>query len=255
MELLAPGNILQNLYFTERINKLKPKTFCEIGSGNGHLSKILLNMGLTGKGYDLNESACDNNRLLNKEFIDSKKYAVYNEDFLSNTTGEKYDFIFSCMVIEHLDEDLLNKYFDFCKKAVTATGTIAVFVPANMTFWNIEDIIAGHFKRYSFQDFRDIAGKHKLVINDMAGLNYPISNWLFALSNKLVKKSEGYKENLSMQEQTILSGNRDIKFKTKFPWYTAIVLNKVAMYPFHILQKMNRNNEKSQVIYCEFKNA
>src|SRR4051794_28461526 len=103
MEILAPGNILQNLYFEERIKKLKPKTFCEIGSGNGHLSKILLDMGLSGKGYDLNDSACENNAALNKKYIDGGQYAVFNKDVFTENTTAKYDFIFSCMVIEHLD--------------------------------------------------------------------------------------------------------------------------------------------------------
>lgn len=255
MSILAPGNILQNLYIKGRIRSIKPATFCEIGSGNGHVSRILLEMGLTGKGYDLNESACENNAELNSKYIQEKKYSVSNGDFLAERSGEKYDFIFSCMVIEHLDDPTLEKYFQRCKEVLAPGGTIAVFVPANMSYWGIEDEIAGHFKRYTFKDFKDIAGRFNIDIRDMAGLTYPISNWLFKLSNKLVSKNEGYKSSLSMQEQTVLSGNRDIKFKTSFPWYTGVILNPVVMYPFHILQRMNRNNESSMVIYCEFKNS
>lgn len=252
MTILPPGNILQNLYFKERIRALTPGTFCEIGSGNGHVSHILLSMGLSGKGYDLNKSACDNNAARNKAYIDSGKYQVYNADFLKENTGEQFDYVFSCMVIEHLDEATLNAYFEKCKQLLTQNGTMAVFVPSSMKHWGIEDEIAGHYKRYSFSDFETIAKQYGLRITDMAGLTYPVSNWLFGLSNKLVKKGEGYKENLSMQEQTVLSGNRDTKFKTSFPWYTGVILNELVMYPLHILQKMNRKKDDALVIYCEF---
>jgi hypothetical protein len=44
---LPPGNILQQLYLKERVNFYKNKyqyrKFLEIGSGNGHISYVLLN--------------------------------------------------------------------------------------------------------------------------------------------------------------------------------------------------------------------
>ncbi len=253
MAELAPGNILQKMYLKERIAQLHPKTFCEIGSGNGYLSKLFLDKGMSGRGYDLNESACKNNTELNQQYINNKQYTVTCGDFFDSVSGAQFDYIISCMVIEHLDQDMVNKYFENCKKALTSNGVLAVFVPANMKYWGIEDVIAGHFKRYSFDDFKDIAKKNSLTISDIAGLNFPISNWLLRLSNYLVKKNEGYKEEMTMQEQTVLSGNRNVKFKTSFPWYFKLILNDVTMYPFHLMQKMNKNNSKSMVIYCEFK--
>ncbi len=69
MRVLPPGSILQNLYLKERIRKSNWKNFIEIGSGNGFLSNILLQNGLFGKGFDLNSSACENNRLLKDIYI------------------------------------------------------------------------------------------------------------------------------------------------------------------------------------------
>ncbi|MGZ3861854.1 MAG: class I SAM-dependent methyltransferase [Bacteroidia bacterium] len=253
MAEIAPGSILQRMYFKRRITPAQYRTFCEIGSGNGILSNILLQKGLTGVGYDLNESACKNNNELNKDFIGNNKYKVYNENFITDSSENKYDLIYSCMVIEHLDEETVNRYFEACKKKLNAGGTILVLVPSAMKYWGIEDEIAGHFKRYEFEDLRKIADQHGLKINDLAGLTYPVSNWLFGLSNRIVSKNEGHKKNLSMQEQTVQSGNRGVKFKTEYPWYFKLFLNEITMLPFYWLQRISKNNPKSMVLYCEYK--
>lgn len=253
MEEIAPGSILQRMYFSKRVNPNVYKNFCEIGSGNGILSNLLLSKGLIGKGYDLNASACDNNKSRNAEFISTGKYQVVNGDFLLEKEQQIYDFIFSCMVIEHLDDNAVNEYFEACKRSISPNGTIAVFVPASMKYWGIEDEIAGHYKRYEFKDLNNIAELHKLKINEISGLTYPLSNWLFSLSNRIISKSEGHKKDLSMQEQTVLSGNRGVKFKTVFPWYFKLFLNPVVLYPFYILQRIFKKHPHNMVIYCEFK--
>jgi SAM-dependent methyltransferase len=251
MIVLPPGNILQNLYVRERLKKLKPKSFCEIGSGNGHISRIFLEKNIPGIAYDLNTSACRNNTALNKKYINTGMYQVINDNFFQHIGKKTFDLIISCMVIEHFAPEAVDQYFSVCKNALNVGGSIVILVPAGMKYWGVEDQIAGHFKRYSFHDFQQIAKTHNLRIVNMSGLTFPVSNILLRLSNKLVSANENYKRDLSRQEQTLLSGNRDVKFKTSFPRYLKILLNEVTMYPFHLLQKMNKRNSNSMVIYCE----
>lgn len=59
-----------------------------------------------------------------------------------------------------------------------------------MKYWNIEDEIAGHMKRYEIKDIQDLTKKYKLKINHLASLNYPLSNWLFSLSNYIIRIKE-----------------------------------------------------------------
>jgi 2-polyprenyl-3-methyl-5-hydroxy-6-metoxy-1,4-benzoquinol methylase len=251
MEEIAPGSILQRMYFKRRIRKKEYKTFCEIGSGNGILSEFLLKSGLAGRGYDLNKSACDNNELRNKAFIHQGSYSVKCDDVLSNPPPEKFDMIISSMVIEHLTDADVEKYFKMCKEHLNPDGRIIVFVPASQRYWGIEDEIAGHFRRYEFDDFKKIAAANTLEINDLCGLTFPLSNILFPVSNYLVKKSESSKRSLSKQEQTILSGNREVKFKTTYPTVLKIFLNEMVLYPLYLLQRIFKNHSSSMVIYCE----
>ena len=251
---LPPGNILQYIYLKERLDSLKTKSlksFIEVGSGNGNVSKILLDKGFTGVGFDLNESACENNNERNGDYIKNGDYKVFNEDFILKEQDYKVDIVISCMVIEHMAADVLHDYFIKCKEVLNENGYIIIFVPSSMSHWGIEDEIAGHIKRYEFKDFKDFSKKYNLNINNLAGLTYPVSNIVFGISNRLIKNNESSKLNLSQKEKTIYTGNRKVKYKTTFPKVLNIILNPVILYPFHLLQKVFKNNKNNLVIYGE----
>lgn len=251
---LPPGNILQYLFLKERLNRYRgigKKSFIEIGSGNGNVSEIFLKKGFEGIGFDLNESACANNRKHNQSFIDSGKYAVNNENFITSNQFLKADIVISCMVIEHMPEELLDQYFKKCHEVLNDGGIIISLVPSSMKHWGIEDEIAGHIKRYEFHDFNLMATKYHLQVKRLTGLTYPLSNVVFGISNSLVKKNESDKLKLSQQEKTVYTGNRDVQYKTTFPKVFNLILNPIAMYPFHVLQKMFGKNKNNLVIYGE----
>lgn len=250
---IAPGSILQRIFIKERLNKLgvKGKFFIDVGSGNGYNSRGLLQMGMTGIGIDLNESACQKNKVLNQIYIQNNQYEVVCGNFFSFTPPKKVDIIFSSMVIEHFPDELVEQYFSYAKDILQKNGKIITIVLGSMKHWGIEDNIAGHFRRYSFENFQQIAKKHTLKINKISGLTYPLSNILFPISNYLVTRKEKHKLSLSAQEQTILSGNREVLFKTDYPLWMEIILNEYTLLPFHVLQKIFSHHPYSMVIYCE----
>ena len=131
---LAPGNVLQNLYIKKRLNKyVKPSMkFVELGAGNGNISKILLDNGLIGVGYDLSDVACSLNYEKNKTYIDANRYQVKNEDFFDASNSDQVDIIISSHVLEHMPSDLVNCYFEKCKSIIGPEGKIISLVPSNM---------------------------------------------------------------------------------------------------------------------------
>lgn len=134
-------------------------------------------------------------------------------------------------------------------------GVIFIQVPSGMKYWGIEDEIARHIKRYEFKDIDDLSIAANLKVINKVILTYPVSNLLFSLSNRIIKKNESHKLKLSQKERTVYTGNRDVKFKTTFPKYANIILNPVVMYPFHMIQKFFKSSDKSMVIFAEFKNT
>lgn len=251
MKALPPGNILQNIYLKRKLKKRNWSSFIEIGSGNGYLSNILLNHGLVGLGCDLNNSACINNERLNHKFISKGLYKALNLNFLNLEDKNKYDLIISSMVIEHLNEEELNNLISKAKAKLNKNGTLLFFVPSSMKYWGIEDEIAGHIKRYEYEDFEKLANAHNLSIKEIHGLTYPVSNMLFSISNSLVKKAESEKLLLNQKEKTIYTGNRNVPFKTSFPSFLKIILNEFVMMPFHFWQSLNYKNKKALVICAE----
>ena len=250
-----PGTIIQLMFIERRLKKLKKNyfTFLEIGAGNGILSHELLKIGFDGVGVDLNESACKNNSILNASYINTGKYEVVNID-ANSLQNRKFDFIISAMVIEHLEDNDLKALIAKCRELLNPYGRLIFLVPGSMKYWGIEDEIAGHVKRYEFANVHPLADKNGLKVAHMAGLTYPLSNFLFRLSNYLVKKEESDKLMLSQKEKTIYTGNRNVQFKTTFPKILNLVLNPYVMYPFYLLQKFNLKNTNSMVLYFELIN-
>lgn len=256
----APGNILQEMYLKHRLKTIlqnyqdSEASFIEIGSGSGNMSRILLDMGLHGIGFELNEEACRINSIKNEKFIKSNTYKIINENYFAYVGKEFADVIISSHVLEHMLDDDLKKFFNKSYYLLKDKGRIISLVPACMRCWGIEDETAGHYRRFEFQDFINISEEYNLKIINLVGLTYPLSNLVLKLSNYLIKKNESWKKDLSKDEQTKLSssgGAKQVMYKTNFPYWFKYIVNDVTMYPFYILQRVFQKNKSSMVIYCE----
>ena len=249
--LQPPGSILQQIYFRERLKLLNPGTFIEVGCGQGILSKLLLDLGWHGVGFDLNELAIEKALQLNEKSIIQGKYAVYCDNWLETKYQKSADLILSCMVLEHLSEEDEERYFQKCQRLLNPGGLVILFVPGAPKYWGIEDEIAGHYRRYSLGGIAEKLDHLNYSIRHMAGLTYPVSNFLYPLSEFLVARAESKKKRIDMAERTKQSGYRNVFLKTSFPPVLKIILNGFFMYPFHIWQKLNIRNENALVVYVE----
>ena len=243
------------MYVKRRLKPFRGKElfFYEFASGSGDLSRLLLDIGFQGAGFDLNSGACEKNRQKNKKDIDSGRYKVRNENFFETALARSADLVACCMFLEHLPQPDVERFLTVCQRVLRPEGLLVVLVPASAKHWGVEDEIAGHQRRYEFQDFREMAKKAGWRLRHLTGLTYPLSNWLLPFSNRLVRGHEGHLRNLSEQERTVLSGDRQVPFKTVYPDFLRIFLNPVVLYPFYILQRLFRNHPDSLVIYAELK--
>lgn len=249
---LAPGSILQRMHLRSRVRQAsnRSRTFIEIGAGEGGLSQLLLEEGLTGCGYDLNSEACARNHHKNGEAVRSGRYAIHLADFFDHQPATA-DVVVCSMVIEHLPNAQVDLLFRRVASFLRPEGIFCVFVPASPAHWGIEDDIAGHLRRYRLTDFQQLADSAGMIIRDLRGLTYPISNLLLPISNILVRRAESHKIKLSASQRTVDSGARNVAFKTTFPKWIGMLLNEVTLYPFYLWQKMAAQNPSSLVIYCE----
>lgn len=250
--ILPPGTILQQMYFRERMRALPPGRFVEVGAGAGVVSKTLLDLGWSGRAYDLNGESLALAAGLNRAALDAGRYAVQERDWLAAADAEPVDLVVSCMVLEHLADADEARYLRRCRAVLKPGGAGVLIVPGCPDYWGIEDEIAGHFRRYTAEGLQRSIEAQGLRLRHVAGLTYPVSNLLFPLSEFLVRRAERHKLALSPAERTRISGNREVPLKTSFPQPLRLVLNEAVMYPLHLLQKLNRRNPRSLVLYAEF---
>lgn len=251
--IYAPGSILQHMYLRERLSKRSPGRFLEIGSGRGAVTRILLELGWTGVGYDLNPDALAEAKEMNHEFIEAKKIELICADWLSVESSEKFDLIISCFVIEHLDDKQEQSYLEHCSRSTAEDGIVALMVPSSPRHWSLEDEVAGHYRRYDKKDLVEKLAAHGLSCNHIVGLNYPLTNILQPVAQLILRLSR-FKEkvaNKSAHERTMSSGNWKVPMLTTFPWFLSIVLNETVMKPFFFMQKANHDNTNCLVTYVE----
>src|SRR6266513_2550756 len=253
--ILPPGTLLQQMYFKERLRALSRGRFVEVGVGRGGVSKTLLDLGWSGRAYDVKAESLAVAAEVNRAAVSQGRYAVEHRDWLDAADAESVDLVVSCMVLEHLSDADAARCLERCRHVLNPGGSGVLFVPVCPDYWGIEDEIAGHFRRYTFQSLQRSIEAHGLRVRHVAGLTYPASNLLFPVSEFLVRRAERGKLTLSAQERTRLSGNRAVPFKTVFPRVLRVVLNEAVMYPLHLLQKLNARNQRSMVIYAEFSRA
>lgn len=253
MAVLPPGTILQLMYLRERLRKMAPGRFIEIGPGSGEISSLLLELGWSGKGYDLEPRAVER---LNARFSRERaegRYAASHVDYLAlnASPSEQVDLIVSSMVMEHFNDELESQFMRRSHEWLNDGGLLVGLVPGSPAHWGIEDEIAGHCRRYTRAKLHTLATRNGWVIRHLAGLTYPVSNMLLPLSNFLVKRAEGSKTALSPLERTKASGIRNVQFKTSFPNVLSLVLNRHVLLPLHWLQKAFSRSSNTLVLYFE----
>lgn len=253
MNVLPPGTILQLMYLRERLGKLVPGCFIEIGPGSGEVSGLLLELGWRGVAYDLEPRTVERLRRRFSSEISDGRYEAATGDYFASPGGpeNRVDLIISCMVMEHFNDELESTFMRLSHGLLNDGGVMIGLVPASPAHWGIEDDIAGHCRRYMRDDLYTLAKNSGWEILHLAGLTYPVSNILLPLSNFLVRRAEKSKISMSDLEKTKASGIRHVRFKTNFPNILSLVLNRSVLLPLHWLQKAFSCSSNSLVLYFE----
>jgi SAM-dependent methyltransferase len=239
------------MYLARRLALRRPGRFLDVGTGTGEVANALLSRGWSGLGIDRSLDALKINREVNRRFLSDGRYQLVAGDFLDFEPVDRYDLVISMMVLEHLSEERVIEVLRRKTAALAAGGTVAFFVPSSPRHWGIEDEVAGHLRRYSAAGLRRVCAEAGLVVRDLAGLTYPVSNLLLKLSNALVRRSEMGQLSKDLERRTLESGHRSVRLKTNFSPPFRLILNPAVLYPFHLLQLAFRNHPSSLVLYAE----
>lgn len=241
-KLNPPGTFCQLEAIKEMVLASGGKTFLEVGCGDGSLSNVLLESGLDGAGVELSSAAAEIAKTQLNKYIEQGRYEVLSGD-IYDLSPPQADVVVSMMVMEHIEDDL--SFMKRLNKFVKPGGSLVVVVPGRKDHWCLEDELVGHFRRYERFELSDIMNKCGLEQIKVWSASVPVANILFKVSNFLTSRTaaEKNKSSLSKQEQTLTSGIREIPFKTVFPSFFKLILNRNTLYPLLVLQRFFYNTD------------
>lgn len=233
-----PGSWCNYQAVFELLEPCGAKSFVDVGCGKGDLSIRLCKKGMKGIGIDFSLLAIEECKSTMDKYINSGNYQLVFGDVMQlQEKNIQQDVALSLMVMEHIVEDV-----DFIKNIKTIIkpgGHIIVAVPGRMDKWGPEDDTVGHVKRYENYELKQTLQDAGLINVEVWSVAVPIANWLFNLSNFLIRKSGELNkvQSMTMEEQTKTSGVRDIPFKTVFPSWFRLILNKYTLWPLFFIQR------------------
>jgi SAM-dependent methyltransferase len=233
-----PGTFCTQEALRDALKVLGGRTFIDVGCGSGHLSKLLCDAGFTGTGIDFSERALKIAESSLASYIEKGQYRLQRGDVHDLPDDfSKVDLAISFMVMEHVHDDI-----GFIKKIsryVKAGGNIILGVPGRRNCWSLEDETVGHLRRYDRADLDKVLCDANLTRVSVWSVGVPTINLIFGLGVWLVSRSgEKEKIGLSQREKTETSGIRDIPWKTVFPPWVKIVLNRATLYPLLLIQRI-----------------
>jgi SAM-dependent methyltransferase len=237
VKLDPPGTFCFYEAVFDMIDRFGAQTFVEVGCGAGGLSYKLVERGLTGVGYDFSCDAVTLAAATLRPFIAAGRYQLIRGDIRDVTCSEnQVDLGLSMMVMEHVHDDVA-----FMRKVASLVrpgGHVMVAVPGRKEKWSIEDDTVGHLRRYDREDLVATFAKARLDNVEVWSVAVPTANLLFSLGNLMIRRStDNEKRRQSQRQQTEASGIREIPFKTVFPPFFRLLLNRVTLAPLFWLQR------------------
>jgi len=218
--------------------------FIEVGCGGGGLSKLICKKGYLGAGIDFSKRAIEIARQNLDELIKAGEYRLIYANFMKKRELEELshqaDLAFSMMVMEHIKDESL--FLANLTHLVKAGGYCLLAVPGRKDSWGYEDETVGHLRRYDRDDLRRVMEQAGLTQVEVWSVGVPVMNLLYSIGNFLIKRSDDSKKlGWSSRKQTEASGVREVPFKTVFPSFFKLILNRATLYPLFVLQRLFYN--------------
>ena len=200
-----PGTFCNFEALRDALKIIGGDSFLEIGCGGGQISKFLCDRGMSGVGVDFSKAAITASGEKLADHIAAGRYRLVEGDaFDLPADFAKVDLGISYMVMEHVEDDTV-----------------------------------GHLRRYERQDMIAVMNKAGLADVDVWSVGVPIGNITFGIGAWLVSRSDEVKKiGQSQREQTESSGLRDIPWKTVFPPWVRIILNRTTLWPLFVIQRL-----------------
>ncbi len=176
-------------------------TIFDIGGGNGFVS-----LGLANAGFDVALLEPGSVGVLN-----AKKRGLKNVICATTDTAKLKQQSLPAVglfdVIEHIEDDLA--FLHSIRNLMKKSGRLYATVPSYSFLWSEEDVLAGHFRRYTLEDISNVV--------ESAGFQVEFSSYIFRFLPIPIYllRTLPYKMGLSKAERNAKSASRDHAEKSR----------------------------------------
>ena len=229
MKYYTPRFLLRRFEVVKRIKK--GNIFLEIGPGSLNLTIDLLKFFKEGTLVDYNKDIIKiyNNLPVH---INNRLHLLIG-DFMSIDLKNRFDCIVACEVMEHIDNDR-----EFIKKVYSLlnnNGQITISVPARERYWDTDDVIVGHFRRYEKKTVIKLFSEEHFYNINIISYGFPFINVLRFPRIFLANLQRKKKMDHSMQDRSKDSGISPVR---KLLSITKVLVNKYTFYPICIIASL-----------------
>jgi len=167
-------NLVKKASETKKDSSLK---LLDFGAGSGTYAEMIRS-----KRYDVE---CVEPDSLLQDVLKKKKFKVKSD--VKDTSKERYDYIYSFNVFEHIEDDhsVAKRLIESLKPG----GSIVIYVPAFQVLFSSMDEKVGHFRRYRKSRLYDIAVENDLDIKKIKYCD-PVG-YFAALTFRLIGNKNG----------------------------------------------------------------
>lgn len=198
----APSYLLRRSRILELTTRFKPGNLLEIGCGGGG---ILCDMAIRGFKCTAIETSEEARRVA--EYIIAKSgFEIPVLATMQEVSGQKFDFIFSFEVLEHIEWD--QAALQDWSVLLVEGGHLLISVPARMNKWGIDDVAVGHYRRYEKVELLDKLCAAGFECMYLESWGFPLSNAIRPFRKMKYRNYLSKKVALSvdMEEGTAMSG-------------------------------------------------
>ena len=244
---IASRHYLQLMYLRERLSRIRPGRFVEMGPGGGEITRLLLSavgpvvpmIGVPPRSTIIDNEVCAGEL--------QRAVGDVNDNYLARTVRSDADLVISSMVMEHMDEDQQFAFMTGRHGTLRSDGRMIGLVPASPRHWGIEDDIAGHCRRYTRSSLRRLTSASGWRLSHTAGLTFPISNCTSSHFEFLVHHKEARNWPSPVGADQAVRPTQ-VKFKTHFPPFWGLVLNSFSLPAY--MQSRNHALTRNAPSYC-----
>ncbi|HEV2395817.1 MAG TPA: class I SAM-dependent methyltransferase [Candidatus Sulfotelmatobacter sp.] len=159
-------------------------SLAEIGCGNGLLQKDVEDCyGKSVTGFELNQLA------LEKNISGDSPLYCYDIHQRNAMFRSHFDLIFLFDVLEHIDDE--SRFLQSARFHLAKSGILIINVPAHQSLYSDYDRAAGHVRRYSARQLKNIVEQNGFRVRALTYWGLPLLPLLWLRKTMSLKQSNG----------------------------------------------------------------